>query len=119
MTMPRPVAGERVAAEFGFVLREPEAPPAGAAAAPDGAPAVTFVARGSAAEKAGLAVGDVIVQVNDQSVLTRDAAREALGELEPRAAAAADRPARGGAGEPDAAGPGEPAETLTSPHHVT
>ena len=26
VTMPRPVAGERVAAEFGFLLREPEGP---------------------------------------------------------------------------------------------
>jgi serine protease Do len=83
-SMPRPVAGERVAAEFGFVVREPDAP-AGPGARPpaDGTPAVTFVAKGSPAETAGLTVGDVILQVNDQAVVTRDAAREALGELSP------------------------------------
>ena len=82
--MPRPVAGERVAAEFGFVVREPDGPSAPGPRPPaDGPPAVTFVVRGSVADKAGLAVGDVLLQVNDQSVLTRDAAREALGELSP------------------------------------
>ncbi len=80
--MPRPVAGERIAAEFGFVLREADAPAAGQAAPPpSSAPAVTFIARGSAAEKAGLEVGDVIVRVNDLAVVTRDGAREALGDL--------------------------------------
>ena len=81
MAMPRPVAGERVAAEFGFVLREAEAPAGQAAPPPPSAPAVTFIARGSVAEKAGLEVGDVIVRVNDLAVVTRDAAREALGDL--------------------------------------
>jgi len=82
VTMPRPMAGERVAAEFGFVLREPDVPAApGMRPSPVGAPAVTFVIRGSVAEKAGLEVGDVILQVNDQAVLTRDAVREALGVL--------------------------------------
>jgi serine protease Do len=84
VTMPRPVAGERVAAEFGFVIREPDGATGPAARGPsDGAPAVTFVAKGSAADKAGLVVGDVIVQVNDHGVLTREAAREALGDLSP------------------------------------
>lgn len=87
--MPRPVAGERVAAEFGFVVRELDGPPAAGPRPPaDGRPAVTFVVQGSVADKAGLVVGDVILQVNDQSVLTRDAAREALGDLTP------DRPLR-------------------------
>ena len=87
--MPRPVAGERVAAEFGFVVREPDGPAApGPRPSADGPPAVTFVAKGSVADKAGLTVGDVILQVNEQSVLTRDAAREALGDLSP------DRPLR-------------------------
>jgi serine protease Do len=81
MAMPRPVAGERIAAEFGFVLRESDAPTGQAAPASPSAPAVTFIARGSAAEKAGLEVGDVIVRVNDLAVVTRDAAREALGDL--------------------------------------
>jgi serine protease Do len=79
--MPRPVAGERLAAERGFVLREPDAPAVLA-------PAVTLVLKGSAAEQAGLEVGDVILQVNDRAVVSRDAAREALGEAAP------DRPLR-------------------------
>jgi serine protease Do len=81
MAMPRPVAGERIAAEFGFVLREAEAAGAAGGGPPPSIPTVTFVVRGSAAEKAGLEVGDVILQVNDHTVVTRDAAREALSEI--------------------------------------
>jgi serine protease Do len=80
MPMPRAVTGERMAAEFGFVMREAE-PPARPPGPPPSSPTVTFVAGGSAAEKGGLEVGDVILQVNDQAVLTRDAAREALAEV--------------------------------------
>jgi serine protease Do len=85
-SMPRPIIGERVAAEFGFVVREADAAPGpaagpGAAARPAGPPAVTFVVRGSAAERGGLAVGDVILTINDQAILTRDAARERMGEV--------------------------------------
>ena len=81
MAMPRAVAGERMAAEFGFVLREPEAPSGQEVRPSPSTPSVRFVIRGIVAEKAGLEVGDVILQVNDQAVLTRDAAREALGEV--------------------------------------
>jgi serine protease Do len=81
MAMPRPVAGERIAAEFGFVLRETEPGSVAGVGPPPSAPSVTFVVRGSAAEKAGLEVGDVILQVNDHTVVTRDAAREALSEV--------------------------------------
>lgn len=88
MPMPRAVAGERMAAEFGFVLREPEAPPGQPVRPPPSTPAVTFVVQGSVADKAGLRVGDVVLQVNDQAVLTRDAAREALGVV------ATDQPLR-------------------------
>jgi serine protease Do len=80
MTMPRPIAGERIAAEFGFVLQE-SAGSAGQAAAPSTVASVTFIARGSAAEKAGLEVGDVIVRINEQAVATREAAREVLSDV--------------------------------------
>ena len=86
MAMPRDVTGERMAAEFGFVLREPSAPAGQDMRPPPSAPVVTFVIRGSVAEKAGLEVGDILLQVNDQAVLTRDAAREALGEVSPERA---------------------------------
>jgi serine protease Do len=79
--MPRPVAGDRVAAEFGFVLQDPEAPTGERVGAPSPLPSVTFVARGSAADKAGLEVGDVILQVNDHPIVSRDAARDALSEI--------------------------------------
>jgi serine protease Do len=89
VAMPREVAGERIAAEFGFVLREPEAQPELGARRPPGAsPAVSGVLRGSAAERGGLEVGDVLLQVNDQPVLTRDAARSALADV------TVDRPLR-------------------------
>jgi serine protease Do len=77
-TMPTEVAGDRVAAEFGFVLRETvPGEPGGLAGA---VAAVAAVVRGSAAEKAGLLVGDVLVQVGDRAVLSRQAAREALAD---------------------------------------
>jgi serine protease Do len=83
-TMPPPMAGERVGVEFGFVLRERE-PQAelGGARPPAGSPAVGAVIQGSAAARAGLEVGDTILQINDQAVLTRDTARDALAEVDP------------------------------------
>lgn len=87
--MPPEIAGERVAAEFGFVLQEPQAQPElGARRPPSTAPTVTVVVRRSPAEKAGLEVGDVILQVGEQAVVSRDAARHALAD------AAVDRPLR-------------------------
>lgn len=77
--MPPPVAGERVAAEFGFVLRDASAAVSGLPTA--GAPAIAAVVRGSPAEKAGLETGDVILKVAERMVATRDAAREALAEM--------------------------------------
>jgi serine protease Do len=71
--MPRAVLGERIAAEFGFLVREPE--PAGPSA-----PVISVVVRRSAAERAELKVGDVILQVNDQAVESRDALREVLAD---------------------------------------
>jgi S1-C subfamily serine protease len=83
-SMPRPIAGERVAAEFGFVLREvePSGESGGGRLQPP-APAVAVVIRGSPAERAGLEVGDGILQINDRSVLTPEAAREALADVSP------------------------------------
>ena len=90
VSMPRAMVGERVAAEIGFVMRDPEGagePPSRGPIPPPsrrlavGAPTIAAVLKGSAAEKAGLEVGDVILQVNDQPVLTRDAARDALADV--------------------------------------
>jgi serine protease Do len=89
-SMPPAVAGERVAAEFGFSLREPQAAPSepirlrpAQELEPPGTPVVGVVARGSAAEKAGLQVGDVIVTVGERAVPDASATREALAERDP------------------------------------
>jgi serine protease Do len=82
VAMPPTIAGERVAAEFGFILRDPEPQPEiGGSRAGGNAPTVTLVIRGSAADRAGLETGDVILQINDSAVVSRDAARAALAEL--------------------------------------
>jgi len=81
--MPPTMVGERAAAELGFVLREPDGPTPRTLIAPDDARAVVAVIQGTAAERAGLAVGDVIVEVNGRGVLGGAAAREALAETEP------------------------------------
>lgn len=81
MAMPRAVAGERIAAEFGFGLRETDGATGEGVRLMAGPPAIAFLGRGGPAEKAGLEVGDVIVQINDHAVLTRDATREALSDV--------------------------------------
>ena len=81
--MPPPVAGERVAAEYGFVIRDPERPERERQPAADTAAAVVAVMRGSPAERAGLEVGDVIVAVANRPAPDREAAREALAEVAP------------------------------------
>lgn len=80
--MPRDIVGDRVAAEFGFALRdaEPQSEPGGARP-PSATPAVAGLVRGGPAEKAGLQVGDVLLQVRDRAVVTRDAARDALADV--------------------------------------
>lgn len=84
MTMPRDVAGDRVAALFGFVLREPPTGEAGAAAGvASGTPFIAAVERGGIAEKAGLRAGDVILQVGEQPTVSREAARQALADASP------------------------------------
>ena len=85
-SMPAAVAGERVAAEFGFSLRDPRQDDESGRPRPSLAvilPTVGVVMRQSAAENAGLQVGDVIVAVGDRPVVTGDAAREALSERDP------------------------------------
>jgi serine protease Do len=84
-TMPRDQTGDRVASLLGFALREPQssdAPPASV-----GIPVVT-VERGGAAERSGMRSGDVVLAVNEQPVISREAARAALADAGP------DRPLR-------------------------
>ncbi len=71
--MPRSVVGERIGAEFGFVVRDPEP---GASSALSG----SVVVPKSSADRGGLQVGDVILQVNELAVATRDALREGLAD---------------------------------------
>ena len=71
--MPRPVVGERIGAEFGFVVRDAE-PGASSALA------VSVVVPKSSADRGGLETGDVILQINDVAVVTREALREALAD---------------------------------------
>ena len=83
VSMPREITGERVAAEFGFLLRDAEgARDTGIRLQPATTPpAVTAVLKGSSAQKAGLEVGDVVLQINEHSVVTRDAVREAMSDV--------------------------------------
>jgi S1-C subfamily serine protease len=81
MPMPRDVAGDRVAALFGFALREPQPPDAAGGGA--STPVVSGVERGGVAERSGLAAGDVVLQVADRPVITREGAREALADMSP------------------------------------
>jgi S1-C subfamily serine protease len=74
--MPREMVAERVAAEFGFVVRDPEQERE--RPRPSGTPAVAVVLRDSQADRAGLKPGDVIVEVNGRPVLSRQAVSEAL-----------------------------------------
>jgi S1-C subfamily serine protease len=77
--MPEGVAADRIAAEFGFLVRDPDAQAEGVSARLSGGPpAVAAVVARSAAEAAGLQVGDVLVEVNGRPVLTLAAVREAL-----------------------------------------
>jgi serine protease Do len=84
--MPDPVAAERVAAEYGFLLREPEGQPELGGARPvSAATTVVGVLPKSRAEAAGMQVGDVLVEIDGKPVGSLDAAREALlGLREPK-----------------------------------
>jgi serine protease Do len=84
--MPDPLAAERVSAEYGFLVREPEAPPEpGGARPPAGPPAVSVVLPRSRAETAGLAAGDVLVELNGTPMATIDTVREILLSVRERA----------------------------------
>ncbi|OGK79509.1 MAG: hypothetical protein A2X52_00700 [Candidatus Rokubacteria bacterium GWC2_70_16] len=83
--MPEAVAAERIAAEFGFLVREPEAQGEPGGARPSAPPSVTGVLPGSRASAAGMRAGDVLVEVNGHPVLTVQAVREALLALSPEA----------------------------------
>lgn len=74
--MPQEVVAERVAAEFGFVVRDPQEERE--SLRPSGVPAIAVVLRGSPADRAGLKAGDVIVEVNGRPVLSRQAVGDAL-----------------------------------------
>jgi serine protease Do len=76
--MPDQVAAERVAAEYGFLVREPDGQPELGGARPTVAPSVAAVLPRSRAERAGLKVGDVLTEVNGRPVVSLDAVREAL-----------------------------------------
>ena len=94
--MPEPVAAERVAAEFGFLVRQveppgdlgPRRPAAPTLAVPSVAalPSIAAVFQGGRAERAGLKVGDVLIEVNGRPVTTLDAAQAALLEVPPEGA---------------------------------
>ena len=76
--MPDAVAAERVAAEYGFLIRDPEGQPELGGARPPAVPSVAAVLPRSRAERAGLRVGDVLTEVNGRPVVMLDAVREAL-----------------------------------------
>jgi serine protease Do len=76
--MPEPVAADRVAAEFGLFVREPELQPEIGGARPSVVPSVSGVVPGSRAARAGVKVGDVVVEVNGRPVVTFEALRAAL-----------------------------------------
>ena len=87
VAMPPPIAAERVAGEFGFVVRDPAREGPGGEAAPgSGRTVVAMVAKGGPAERAGLRAGDVLLEVNGRPTVSLDAVRDVL------AGAALDRP---------------------------
>jgi len=78
-SMPDSVAADRVAAEYGFLLRDPEALPDPAATpAPSGPPTVAVVFPTGRAESAGLQVGDVLVEIGGKQVESLTAVRDVL-----------------------------------------
>src|SRR5262245_53337278 len=77
--MPDAVAADRVCAEYGFLLREPEGPPEPPSArALASAPTVAVVLPSGRAEAAGLQVGDVLIEIEGKSVESLEAVRQAV-----------------------------------------
>jgi len=77
--MPEAAAADRVAIEFGFLVRDPEGQGDPGGPRPStGSPAVAAVVPKGPAETAGLQIGDVLMEINGRPVLTLDAARKAL-----------------------------------------
>ena len=86
-SMPDSVAADRVAAEYGFLLRDPEAlPDPSASQLPSGPPTVAVVFPSGRAESAGLQVGDVLVEIGGKPVESLTAVREVLLGLTERGA---------------------------------
>src|SRR5215475_13211182 len=86
-SMPDSVAADRVAAEYGFLLRDPEAFPEPAGGqVPSGPPTVAVVLPTGRAESAGLQVGDVLVEIGGKHVESLTAVREVLLGLTERGA---------------------------------
>ena len=83
--MPDAVAAERVAAEFGFFVREPNAQGEPGDARPASAPTVTAVVPRSRAAAAGLRPGDVLMEVNGRPVENVSGLREVLLAVSPDA----------------------------------
>jgi serine protease Do len=82
--MPDNVVAERVAAEYGFFVRDPEPQPETGAAKPASGPAaVAGVMPKSRAATAGLKPGDVLVEIAGRAVDTVGAARDALKAVTP------------------------------------
>lgn len=82
--MPDSVIADRVAAEYGFALRDPEGQlELGGSRPPSGVPSVAIVIPKSRAELAGLKTNDVLVEVAGRPVETAAAAREALKTITP------------------------------------
>jgi S1-C subfamily serine protease len=77
--MPEAAAADRIAIEFGFLVRDPEGQAeSGPSRLGSGPPSVAAVIARGSAETAGLEVGDVLVEINGRPVLTLEAARQAL-----------------------------------------
>ena len=81
--MPATVAADRVAAEFGLFVREPEPQPEIGGARPSVVPTVSGVLPGSRAARAGVKVGDVLVEINGRPVATYESLRAALLSVPP------------------------------------